>query len=81
MEELKEKCQNMCKYEEANILSERLRLVEDNSRENNFVINRINTLKDENNEKLQHHFTKLLQDTLDINVVAKRVYLDHRTGK
>ena len=44
VEELKEKCLNMCKYEEeANILSERLRLVEDNSRKNNVVINGINT--------------------------------------
>ena len=65
----------MCKYEEeANILSERLRLVEDNSRKNNVAINIINTLKDENNEKLQHHVTKLLQDTLAINVVAESVY-------
>ena len=73
MEELKEKCQNMCKYEEkTNILSECLRLVEDNSRKNNVVINGINTLKDENNEKLQHHVNKLLQDALGINVVAER---------
>ena len=44
VDELKEKCLNMCKYEEeANILSERLRLVEDNSRKNNVVINGINT--------------------------------------
>ena len=31
-------------------------------------------MKDENNEKLQHHVTKLLRDTLAINVVAERVY-------
>ena len=54
-------------------LLERVRILEDNSKKNNVVINGIPAMKDENGERLHVHVCKLLSDTLVINVETESV--------